>query len=177
MKGFKPSETFGVVGFGAFALALLGVSAAQLYGGLSVVWGDPGSGVLRLLYAVVGLGIAFSVARTAYVRFQFARVRRDMALRPEASFEGHPYEALLLADDDVVRLARKLGELCRRRPTTDMRLSGLLADYGKTLGGYQPGSSWFAREVRRLEAIADRGFAEGPSSEEGGRARERGRIG
>lgn len=177
MRGFKPAETLGMVGFGAFSLVLSVVSVVQVYGAFSVLGDDPGSGVLRLLYAVVGFGIAFSLARTAWVRFRFAQIRRDMAVRPEVFFEGHPYEALLLADEDLTRLARKVGGLCGRYPTNNPTFLRFLVEYEKALGEYQPGSLRTTEEIRRLEEAADRGLAERPPSEGGERARESGRIG
>lgn len=162
MRGVKGSEIIGVVFFGFLSLGLIGLSYWQTYAGLSGSQSTNGSPELvRLLGAFVGLVVAAQTGRTAWVRFRFARYRADLAERPEAFIGGLPYEQLMLKDERLVRFSRKFRDLCGRYPTTHHGFLCFMVECARVLQAYEPGSSWFAKEIRRLEEVADELLANG----------------
>lgn len=165
MRGFKAAEVLALLLVGACILIAVGVFVAMAYAWLFSVGDASERAFESLVLAGAGAAITVPVARAGLSTISLSRFRILMARHPEAYFEGQPYEARMLADEDLMRLAGKMAEMCRRYSSIAPILMEFLLAYEELIEEYEPGSSWVTREIRRLEETADRGLAEGSPKE------------
>lgn len=156
MRGLKRREAAAICLYWLFAAVMFGVPAFTAPQIVARNTGSIGEAAASLLPTLVMLAIGVITVRENFRRLRFAHTRSHLARNPKAWLEEGPYRESMLADEDLVRLAHKVGRLCEAEAATSPGFRHFVGEYASFLEDFEPGVMRHREEARRLEDTVDR---------------------
>ncbi len=154
-RGLRRGEAATVWIFWLFAAVMFGASVLTTPT-IAARSADGVGGLAPSLLPILGMTvIGVLVVRAGFATLRLARTRSLLAHNPEAWLGVGPYREVMLADEDLVRLSRKVGKLCEAEAATNPAFLHFLHEYSSFLEGYEPGVMRHREKARRLEGVAD----------------------